>query len=36
MGFASSAVCFNGRARSPVVGDESESLNPFELVEAGD
>jgi len=21
---------------SPVVGDESESLNPFELVEAGD
>src|SRR2546425_12866796 len=23
-------------ASSPVVGDESESLNPFELVEAGD
>jgi hypothetical protein len=21
---------------SPIVGDESESLNPFELVEAGD
>jgi hypothetical protein len=21
---------------SPVVGDESESLNPFQLVEAGD